>query len=53
MIARVGDVELGHAEAIVAARAARGGTFFNLGEVLVDVDLPPHVQDQLRERAIF
>jgi hypothetical protein len=53
VIARVGDVELGHAEAIVAARAARGGTFFNLGEVLVDVDLPPHVQDQLRERAIF
>ena len=53
LIARVGDVELRHAEAIVAARAARGGAFFNLGEVLVDVDLPPHVQDQLRERAIF
>ena len=40
------------AEGIVAARVARGGTWFNLGEVLVDVNLPTWVQEQLREHAV-
>ena len=53
VIARVCGFERAHADAIVAGRAARGGTFFNLGELLVEVPLPPQVQEQLRERAIF
>jgi hypothetical protein len=53
VIARVCDIEPGYADAIVAGRTARGGTWFNIGELLVDVPLPPHVQEQLRERAIF
>ncbi|TKJ28330.1 hypothetical protein A6V29_02715 [Blastococcus sp. CCUG 61487] len=53
VIARVTDIDPAHAEAIVAARTARGGTWFNIGELLVDVPLPPYAQEQLRERAIF
>jgi DNA uptake protein ComE-like DNA-binding protein len=53
LIAEVCGIDLTHAEKIVAGREARGGTFFNIGEVLVEVPLPPHVQDQLRERGIF
>ncbi|RBY91066.1 hypothetical protein [Blastococcus sp. TF02A-30] len=53
VIATVCGIELPHAEAIVAGRRTRGGTYFNIGEVLVDVPLPPHVQDELRERAVF
>ncbi|MGY1753827.1 helix-hairpin-helix domain-containing protein [Blastococcus sp. SYSU D01042] len=53
LIAQVCGIDRSHAEAIVAGREARGGTFFNIGEVLVEGPLPPHVQDQLRERAIF
>lgn len=52
VIAAVCGIEPGHADAIVAARAARGGTWFNLGEVLVDVGLPPYAQEQLREHAV-
>lgn len=53
VIAGVCGMEPSYAGAIVAAREARGGSFYNLGEVLVEVPLPPHVQEQLRERAIF
>jgi hypothetical protein len=52
LIAEVSRIDQQHAEAITAARTARGGTFFNLGEVFVDVNLPPHVQEQLREHAL-
>ena len=53
VIGRVADLERADAEAIVAARNARGGTWFNVGELLVDVPLPPSAQEQLRERAVF
>lgn len=53
VIAQVCGIDLRDAEAIVAGRAARGGTYFNLGELLIEVPLPPHVQEQLRERALF
>ena len=53
VIARVCGIEPKHAEAIVADRDTRGGTFFNLEEVFVEVPLPPYVADQLRERAII
>jgi heme/copper-type cytochrome/quinol oxidase subunit 4 len=52
VIARVAGIEREHADAIVTAREARGGSFFNLGEVLVDVPLPPHAQDLLRDRGL-
>lgn len=52
LIADVVDIDLAYAEAIVAARERRGGNFFNVSEVLVDVDLPLHVRQQLEERAI-
>jgi DNA uptake protein ComE-like DNA-binding protein len=50
VIAGVSGIEPKYAEALVAARG--GGGWFNLGEVLVDLDLPPHVQEQLREHAV-
>ncbi|NEK87628.1 helix-hairpin-helix domain-containing protein [Blastococcus saxobsidens] len=53
LIASVCGIEPAHAEAVVAGREARGGTYFNIGEVLVEVPLPPHAQDELRERAVF
>ncbi len=52
VIAAVCGIDPAHADAIVAARTARGGTWLALGEVLVDVDLPPYVQEQLREHAV-
>ena len=53
VLARVADLDPADAEAIVAARATRGGTWFNVGELLIDVPLPPSAQEQLRERAVF
>lgn len=50
VIASVCAIHPKYADAVVAARRARGGTYFNLGEVLVDVDLPPDVQEALRDR---
>ncbi|WP_141137484.1 helix-hairpin-helix domain-containing protein [Blastococcus mobilis] len=52
VIAQVSDIELSYAEAVVSARDARGGSYFDLAEVFVDLNLPPHVQEQLREHAI-
>jgi hypothetical protein len=37
---------------IVAARQARGGTYFSIGEVLIDVALPPGEQETLQEHGI-
>ena len=52
VIAQVCGIEGHQAEVIVEARQARGGTYFNLGELFVDVSLPPHVQQQLVDRAV-
>lgn len=53
VIARVCGIDSAQAEAIVAGRAARGGSYFNVGELLIEVPLPAHAQEQLRERAVF
>lgn len=53
LIARICSIDVPLAEAIVAAREARGGTYFNLGELFVDVPLPAHVQATLTERALL
>lgn len=53
VIADVCRLEPAHAEAIVAARTARGGTWFNIEDLFVDVPLPLYAQEQLRERAIL
>jgi hypothetical protein len=53
VIARVCGIDVQQAEDIVAARQARGGTYFNLGELFVDVSLPPHVQQLLTDRAVI
>jgi hypothetical protein len=50
---RVADIEPAHAEAIVAVRAAHGGSFFDMAELIDNVPLPTYVREQLRERAIF
>jgi hypothetical protein len=52
VIAGVCGLDGRSAEDIVAARTRRGG-YFNVGEVLMDVDLPPAAQEELRERAVF
>ncbi len=51
VIASVCEMEKSYADAIVASRDARDG-YHNLGQLLVDVSLPPRVQEQLRDRAI-
>lgn len=53
VIAQVCGIDPQQAETIVAARQARGGTYFNLGELFVDVSLPPHVQQLLTDRALI
>jgi hypothetical protein len=52
VIASVCGIDQQQAETIVAARQARGSTYFNLGELFVDVSLPPHVQQVLVDRAL-
>jgi hypothetical protein len=37
---------------IVTARQARGGTYFSIGKVLMDVALPPGEQEALQEHGI-
>jgi hypothetical protein len=53
VIAEVAGIDREQADALVAARTARGGAWFNFGEVLVELNLPPYVQEQLRERAVL
>jgi hypothetical protein len=53
VVAQVCDIEVTHAEAVVSARPVGGGSYLNLSDLFVDVNLPPHVQDQLREHAII
>ena len=52
LIATVSGIEQEHADAIIAARSARVDGYFNLDELFIDLSLPPHVQEQLREHAI-
>jgi hypothetical protein len=52
VIARVCGLDQRQAEAIVAARTARGGSYFNLGELFVDLPLPESVQGTLTEHAV-
>jgi hypothetical protein len=52
VIARVAGIVLTCAGAIVANRTTHGGTYFNVHEILLEVPLPPCVQEQPRERAI-
>ena len=53
VVAQVCDIEVSHAEAVVGARPVAGGSYLNLSDLFVDVNLPPHVQDQLREHSII
>jgi hypothetical protein len=53
VIAQVCGIDPQQAETIVAARQGRGGTYFNLGELFVDVPLPLYVQQLLTDRALL
>ena len=53
VIASVCRMDAALAEAIVAARTGRGGVFYVLGEVLMDVAVPPSVKDELQDRAVL
>jgi len=52
LLARVCDMDLRDAERVVEARALRGGRFFSMGEVFLDVALPLGAEEELRERGI-
>jgi hypothetical protein len=52
VIASVCGIDQRHADAIVKARDGRGGQYFNLGELFVDVPLPEDVQTGLKERGV-
>jgi hypothetical protein len=53
VIASVCGVDHVLADAIVAAPTRRGGVFYGLGEVLIDMAIPSSVEGELRERALF
>ncbi|TQN42122.1 hypothetical protein FHU33_1516 [Blastococcus colisei] len=53
VIARVADIDRGDAEAIVAGRTARGGSWFDMAELVDSVPLSPSAREHLRERAVF
>jgi len=52
VIARVCGIEMQQAERVVEARTVRAGTYYNVGELFVDVPLPAPVQDLITERAL-
>lgn len=52
VLATICGIDPGRAKAIVAARDARGGSYFAVGEVLMDVALLPAEQEGLQEHAI-
>jgi len=51
-LATICGIDPHRAKAIVAARDARGGSYFSVGEVLMDVALPPGEEEALQERGI-
>jgi hypothetical protein len=53
VIARVANVSPADAEAIVAGRTARGGSWYDMAELVDNVPLPPSAREQLQERAVF
>lgn len=53
VIAGVAHVAPREAEAIVAGRAARGGSWYDMAELIDNVPLSSSAQEQLRERAVF
>jgi len=53
VIMRVADIERGDADAIVAGRIARGGSWDDLAELIDNVRLSPSAREQLQERAVF
>ena len=52
MISSLCGIDQRHTDAIVKARDARGGQYFTLGELFVDVPLPEDVQSGLEERVV-
>ncbi len=53
VIARVADIAPREAEAIVAGRTARGGSWYDLAELVDNVPLTPSAREQLQDRAVF
>jgi hypothetical protein len=53
VIMQVADIERGDAEAIVAGRTARGGSWYDMAELIDNVPLSPSAREQLQERAVF
>jgi hypothetical protein len=53
VIAQVCGLDAALAEAIVAARLRQGGVFYNVDELLIAVRMPPSMEGELRERAVF
>jgi hypothetical protein len=51
-LAQVCGIAPARAGQIIAAREARGGTYFSIGEVLMDVALPPGEDEALREHGM-
>lgn len=53
VIASVIEISPDDAARIVEGREIRGGAYFGVGDVLMEVQLPVHAQDRLRERAVL
>lgn len=53
VIARVANVSPADAEAIVAGRTARGGSWYDMAELVDNVSLTVSAREQLQERAVF
>lgn len=51
VIAAVCDIPREQANAIAAARDARGGRYFTVDELFIDVNLPGDVEEKVRDRA--
>lgn len=52
-IARVADIAPREAEALVAGRTARGGSWYDMAELIDSVPLTPSAREQLQDRAVF
>ena len=51
-LSQVCGIDVGRAREIVAAREARGGTYYSIGEVLIDVALQPGEEEALQEHGM-
>ncbi|GAB4079946.1 helix-hairpin-helix domain-containing protein [Modestobacter muralis] len=52
VLARVCGMTMQQAERVVEARTSRGGSYFNLGELFIDVPLSTPLQEVMSERAL-